>query len=291
MVLRITGKVQGADKLQRALAAISGPELNRAISEGINMGAGRAKNAMRAEMQSVFDRPTPYILNAVQVFKKATPESLEAVVTPTYMGKKGVDPQKILAAQEDGGRRADKKSEVLLRRANILPSGYQTAIPADRYGGPFPGSHDGRGNLRGAFVASVIGYLQAFGDAGGRSNTSAKRKNVIQQHGSKRDKSAGPVRGYRFFLAGTQQKVWTVEGGEPVFKAVNRPRGKRLRPGIWAAMGPDGKDLRAVIMFVKTPKYTPRISLEQVRQRSGVDELVPKWIRGRIYEAAKKAGR
>ncbi|MEG2469009.1 MAG: hypothetical protein RSB86_16665 [Comamonas sp.] len=290
MVLRITGKVEGAEKLQRALAALSGPQLNQAISEGINMGAGRAKNTMRTEMQSVFDRPTPYILNAVQVFKKATPDSLEAVITPTYMGKKGVDPQKILAAQEDGGRRADKKSEVLLRRAHILPSGYQTAIPGDRYGGPFPGSHDGRGNLRGAFIASVIGYLQAYGDAGGRANTSAKRKKAIQQHGSRRDKSAGPVRGYRFFVAGTQQKVWTVEGGEPVLKAVGRTRGKRLRPGIWAAMGPAGKDLRAVVMFVKTPNYTPRISLEQIRQRSGVDELVPKWIRGRIYEAAKKAG-
>ncbi|MDR2325478.1 MAG: hypothetical protein LBE51_08785 [Acidovorax sp.] len=261
--------------------------MQQAMAEGINMGAGRAKNAMRQEMQSVFDRPTPYILNAVQVHKKATPESLEALIAPTYMGGKGVDPQKILKAQEKGERRADKRSEVALRRAQILPSGYQTAIPE----APFPGSDDGRGNLRGTFLAQLIGYFQAYGTAGGRANTSAKRKQAIQRYGSKSSKFMGPVRGHRFFVAGVQQKVWTVEGGEPVLKAVGRNRGKHLQPGIWAAMSGPGQDLRPVLMFVKTPNYTPRISLEQVRQRSGVDELVPKWIRGRIYEAAKRAGR
>lgn len=291
MVVRITGRVQGAEKLQRALAAISGAQLNQAMAEGINMGAGRAKNAMRAEMQSVFDRPTPYILNAVQVHKKATPESLEALIAPTYMGGKGVDPQKILKAQEKGERRDDKRSEVALRRAQILPSGYQTAIPGDEWGGPFPGSHDGRGNLRGTFLAQLIGYFQAYGAAGGRANTSAKRKQAIQRYGSKSSKVMGPVRGHRFFVAGVQQKVWTVEGGEPVLKAVGRNRGKHLPLGIWAAMSGPGRDLKPVLMFVKTPSYTPRISLEQVRQKSGVDELVPKWIRGRIYDAAKKAGR
>lgn len=279
-MFRISAHVQGKDRFERAMATLTGPQLREAMAEAINMGAGRVKNVMRQEMQSVFDRPTPYALNAVQTHKKATAADLNAMVAPTYMGGKGVDPQKFLAAQEEGGRRADKRSEVLLRRAGLLPSGYQTAIPGDEWGGPFPGSHDGRGNLRGSFLASVISYLQAYEASGRRKNTSEKRKALINLHGSgsKREKSAGPVRGYRFFVAGTPRP------------AAGRPRGKRLRPGIWAAMGSRGKDLRAVLMFVETPKYTPRISVEQVRQRSGVDELVPKWIRGRVYEAAKRVG-
>jgi hypothetical protein len=275
MVLRITGKVEGADKLQRALAALSGPQLNQAISEGINMGAGRAKNTMRTEMQSVFDRPTPYILNAVQVFKKATPDSLEAVITPTYMGGKGVDPQKILAAQEEGGRRSDKRSEVALRRAGILPSGYQTAIPKT----PYPGSDDGRGNLRGAFLVQLISYFQAFGEQGYRANMSAKGYQRVHR-GTKKQT------GRRYFVS-----YGAMRGGARM-TANNEPdaRSQHFAAGIWAVTGTGGADVRPVVMFVKTPKYTPRISLEQIRQRSGVDELVPKWIRGRIYEAAKKAG-
>lgn len=276
MVLRITGKVEGGDKLQRALAAISGPELNRAISEGINMGAGRAKNAMRAEMQSVFDRPTPYILNAVQVQKKASPEKLEAMVAPTYMGGKGVDPQKILAAQEDGGRRADKRSEVALRRAGILPNGYQTAIPET----PYPGSDDGRGNLRGAFLVQLISYFQAFGEQGYRANMSAKGYQRVHR-GTKKQA------GRRYFVS-----YGAMRGGARMTSR-NEPdaRSQHFAAGIWAVTGTGGVDVRPVLMFVKTGNYTPRISLDDVRKRSGVEELVPKWIRGRIYEAAKKAGR
>lgn len=276
MVMRITGKVEGGDKLQRALAAISGPELNRAISEGINMGAGRAKNAMRAEMQSVFDRPTPYILNAVQVQKKATPERLEAMVAPSYMGAKGVDPQKILAAQEDGGRRADKRSEVALRRAGILPNGYQTAIPET----PYSGSDDGRGNLRGAFLVQLISYFQAFGEQGYKANMSAKGYQRVHR-GTKKQA------GRRYFVS-----YGAMRGGARMTSR-NEPdaRSQHFAAGIWAATGTGGVDVRPVLMFVKTGNYTPRISLDDVRKRSGVDELVPKWIRGRIYEAAKKAGR
>lgn len=276
MAIRITGKVEGAEKLQRALAAISGPELNKAISEAINMGAGRAKNAMRAEIRSVFDRPTPYIVNAVDTHKKATPESLEAWVAPTYMGGKGVEPQKILKAQEMGGRRSDKRSEVALRRAGILPSGYQTAIPKT----PYPGSDDGRGNLRGPFLVQLISYLQAFGEQGYKANMSRVGYQRVHR-GTKKQA------GRRYFVS-----YGAMRGGARM-TAKNEPDGRsqHFAAGIWAAAGTGGVDVRPVLMFVRTPKYTPRISLEQIRKSSGVDELVPKWIRGRIYEAAKEAAK
>lgn len=283
--MRITGKVEGHEKLQRALSAISGAQLNKAISEGINMGAGRAKNMMRSEMQSVFDRPTRYILQSVQVQKKATPESLEALIAPVYLGGQGGDPQDILGPHEVGERRPDKRSEVRLRRAKLLPNGYQTAIPAV----PFPGSDDGHGNLKGKFIVQLLSYLQTFGNLGDSGNMSDRRKQSIHRRGGKGARFVGPVRGHRFFVAGVQQKVWTVEGGEPVYKAVGPNRGKHLAPGIWAAMS-GGRELRPVLMFVKAGVYKTRISLDQIREKSGVDQLVPRWIRGRIYEAWKNGG-
>jgi hypothetical protein len=281
-MFHITARVQGKEKFERAMAMLTGPQLHQAMAEAINMGAGRVKNVMRQEMQSVFDRPTPYALNAVQTHKKATATDLNAMVAPTYMGGKGIDPQKFLAAQEEGGRRQDKRSEVALRRVGILPRGYQTAIPAT----PFAGSDDGRGNLRGSFVVQLISYFQAFGEQGYRSNMSDKRKQAIQQRGGKGAKFVGPVRGHRFFVAYGKARGgarWTAKGE-------NDRRASNLAPGIWAATGTGGADVRPVLMFVKNASYTPRISVEQVRLHSGVDELVPKWIRGRVYEAAKRVG-
>lgn len=281
-MFRITARVEGKERFERAMAGLTGPQVHQAMAEAINMGAGRVKNVMRQEMQSVFDRPTQYALNAVQVQKKAAPNDLTAMVAPTYMGGKGVDPQKFLAAQEEGGRRQDKRSEVALRRAGILPRGYQTAIPAT----PFAGSEDGRGNLRGSFLVQLISYFQAFGEQGYRANMSDERKKAIHNSGGKGARFRGPVRGHRFFVAYGKARGgarWTAKGE-------NDRRASNLAPGIWAATGTGGADIRPVLMFVKTPTYTPRISVEQVRQRSGLDEVVPRWIRGRVYEAAKSAG-
>lgn len=281
-MFHITARVQGKDKFERAMATLTGPQLQQAMAEAINMGAGRVKNVMRQEMQSVFDRPTPYALNAVQTHKKATATDLNAMVAPTYMGGKGVDPQKFLAAQEEGGRRQDKRSEVALRRVGILPRGYQTAIPST----PFAGSEDGRGNLRGSFLVQLISYFQAFGEQGHRANMSDKRTKAIHTRGGKAPKFVGPVRGHRFFVAYGKARGgarWTAKGE-------NDRRASNLAPGIWAATGTGGADVRPVLMFVKNPTYTPRISVEAVRVRAGLDEVVPRWIRGRVYEAAKRAG-
>lgn len=279
--MRIDIKPEGGDRYKRALAGLSGAQIAQATAEGINMGVGRAKNAMRAEMQSVFDRPTNYVLQSVQVIKKATPTDLNAVIAPTYMGGKGVDPQQILAAQEEGGRRRDKRSEKALRTAGILPSGYQTAIPNS----PFPGSDDGRGNLKGAFLVQLIAYFQAFGEQGNRANMTDRRKQGIHLRGGKGAKFMGPVRGHRYFVAYGRQRG----GGRFTAKGENDRRASSLAPGIWAASGTGGANVRPVLMFVRIGHYTPRISLVAVRTRSGIDELIPRWIRGRVYDAFSKA--
>ncbi len=283
--MRVEIKPAGGDRFTRSLNALNSVEIATATAEAINMGVGRVKNAMRAEMQSVFDRPTNYVLQSVQVVKKATANDLNALVAPTYMGGKGVDPQQILAAQELGGRRRDKRSEKALRRVGILPNGMQTAIPRPEKGGPFPGSDDGRGNLKGSFLVQLIAYFQAFGEQGYRANMTDKRKQLIHERGGAAKRLVGPVRGHRFFVA-----YGSARGGARLTKRGEADeRTAHLAPGIWAARGTGGGDLLPVLMFVSAAEYKPRISLEAVRKRSDVDALVAKWLRGRIYEAAKRA--
>jgi hypothetical protein len=222
---------------------------------------------MQDEMQSVFQSPTPYILRSVQV-TKATPDSLETTVMPTYMGGKGVDPQKILRAQVEGGPRRDKRSEKLLRAAGILPGGYQTAIPKD----PFPGSDDGRGNLRGPFLVQLISYFRAFSEVGSKSNMTQKRKDKLANRGVTQS-GYKTINGFVYFVA-----YGRLRGGPAV----------HLAPGIWAKSGIHGSNVKPVLMFVRAPSYTARLSMEKIIDKVQPQAEFEKKLRYHIRTAVEK---
>ena len=274
MHIRLGAKMIGQAEALRVLHELSGRQMAVASAKALNDAGFEVRRAMQDEMRAVFKDPTDYILRSPRV-KMATPDRLSVTIEPAYMGGKGVDPQKILNAQAWGGRRRDKRSEVALRRAGILPNGYQTAIPER----PFPGSDDGRGNLKGSFLVQLISYFQAFGEQGYRANMTAKRKGSIHRGTAK-------VAGRRYFLGGDHgQKVWTVENGEPVLKAVG-VRKSHLAPGIWAAYGPGGKQVAPVLMFVRQGTYTPRLDMDKVAKRADAENYLAKRVRFRIREVA-----
>lgn len=274
MHIRLGAKVIGQAEALRVLHGLSGRQMAVASAKALNDVGFEVRRAMQDEMRAVFKDPTDYILRSPRV-KMATPDRLSVTIEPAYMGGKGVDPQKILNAQAWGGRRRDKRSEVALRRAGILPNGYQTAIPER----PFPGSDDGRGNLKGSFLVQLISYFRAFGEQGYRANMTDKRKASLHRGSAK-------VAGRRYFLGGDHgQKVWTVENGEPVLKAVG-VRKSHLAPGIWAAYGPGGKQVAPVLMFVRQGTYTPRLDMDKVAKRADAENYLAKRVRFRIREVA-----
>lgn len=260
-------EVKGLEKVQAQLRKLSQSGLKEATSKALNDVAFTVRKGMQDHMQSVFDRPTPYILKSVQV-TKATPDSLEATVAPTYMGGKGVDPQKILRAQVEGGSRRDKRSEKLLRSAGILPNGYQTAIPKD----PFPGSDDGRGNLRGPFLVQLISYFQAFSEVGSRSNMTQKRKDKLANRGLNQD-GHKTINGVVYFVA-----YGRLRGG----------RTAHLAPGIWAKSGTHGSNVKPVVMFVRAPSYASRFSMEQLIQKEQIQSKLESRLRYQIRLAVEK---
>jgi hypothetical protein len=258
--MQITLKTTGIEKVQKELASLTGPQARDAYARAINDTAYQVRRAMQAEFRTVFDRPTNYIIGSVRV-KQATPDNLSATIEPTYYGGKGVDPQKILAAQGDGGTRRDKRSESALRRAGILPNGYQTAIP-DR---PYPGSDDGRGNLKGSFLVQLLSYFQAFGEQGYRANATDRRKANIH-------KGTAKTAGRRYFVA-----YGRLRGDE---------KSGHLAPGIWAASGTHSVDVRPVLMFTKAGTYRPRINTERIAKQANATEYLARRMRYRIRLAA-----
>lgn len=273
--LKLDIRVENLDKVRKALDMLSGPQARVAYAKAINDTAYKVRREMQADMGRSFDRVTPFIQRSPKVFA-ATADKLSASIAPTLDtrnrpgtgGKVGVDPQDVLQAQEFGGRRRDKRSEAALRRVGILPAGWQTAIPLN----PYPGSDDGRGNLRGAFLQQLLSYMQAYSEQGYRANMTDKRKAKLRNQ-----QGIGNI---------AAKKVYKTTLGVRYFVSYGRMRGHHLAPGIWAAKGTHDVDVKPVLMFVRTPTYQPRLSMERIAQAADVQDYLDRRVRFRIREAA-----
>lgn len=288
--MRLQLKIENLGPLQRELRRLSGPEMRQAHADALNDVGFKLRRDMQGAIRSAFDRPTPFIERSPKVFK-ATPDRLSVNVMPTMHsegawtrgGKVGVDPQDVLQAQEWGGTRRDKRSEVALRRAGLLPAGYQTAIPAV----PYPGSDDGRGNLRGAFLQRLLSYLSLHAEMGYAGNMKKRAKTRFEgarAYSNLRTRRQHVERDQRFFIStgrGAQTMGRMGAGGR--YRRVAAP--VHLAPGIWAARGTHGADLRPVLMFVRTPNYRPRISMDRIAKGAGVNEYFERRMRYRLRRA------
>lgn len=280
--MRLDLQIQNLESVSKALAKLSGPQAKAAYSKAINDTGFMVRKAMQTEFGK-FDRVTPFIQKSPKLIA-ATPDRLSASILPTLDsrnlpstgGKIGVDPQDVLQAQEFGGQRRDKRSESALRRAGFLPVGMQTVIPAQ----PFPGSDDGRGNLRGTFLQQLLSYLQAYSESGFKANATDKRRRSINRGTSK-------TQGRRYFVAGGRS-VTALEGGDRlVTRRVGAKPTAHLSPGIWAAIA--GGQIKPVLMFVRNPTYTPLISMARIAQQSGAQDHLDKRVRFRVRELAESA--
>ena len=274
MHIHISAQVMNQVHTLKVLHGLSNQQGARSYAKALNDTGFEIRRAMQEEMRTVFDNPTDYILRSPRV-RMAKPDKLSVTIEPAYMGGKGIDPQKILDAQTWGGRRRDKRSEVALRRAGYLPNGYQTAIPDEEHGGPYPGSDDGKGNLRGAFLVQLLSYFKAFGEQGYKANMSAKgyqrvHRGTKKQAGRRYFVAYGPLRG----------------GNRLTSKDEADERTAHLQPGIWAVTGTGGADLRPVLLFVKQGTYQPRLDMDKVAQRADAEAYLARRIRYRLREAA-----
>lgn len=275
MYIQLSARMMNQAEVLRQIRGLTGPQAAKAYAKALNDTGFQVRRAMQDEMRAVFDRPTDYILRSPFV-RMATAAKLSVTIEPTYMGGKGIDPQKILDAQTWGGRRRDKRSEVALKRVGILPAGYQTAIPDEARGGPYPGSDDGKGNLRGPFLVQLISYFQAFGEQGYKANMSEKGYQRVHR-GTKKQA------GRRYFVAygGERDAPRTTRKGEPDARAAHLAR------GIWAVSGTGGVLVRPVLLFVKPKRgYQPRFDMDKVAKRADAEAYLERRIRYRLREAA-----
>ena len=157
-----------SQKLNAALWRLSSRQLPFAMSLGLNRVAKRTQVAERSAMSRVFDRPTPFTLNALRI-EAAKKDRLQARVWFRDWAAKGTPAERYLMPQVIGGARRDKRFEMRLKHAGLLPKGMQlvpgSAAPLDAYG-----------NVQRRVYTQILSQLQAQGDAAQNENRSSRRR-------------------------------------------------------------------------------------------------------------------
>lgn len=147
-----------------------------ALADALNHTANQAKQALRAEMSNVFDRPTPWTLNSTRILH-ATPSRLEAAIwVQDQSGNKNpFSAEDYLMPQVDGGERFTRRSEKYLREAGILPSG--------RFVVPAAGARlDSYGNIQRGHMMQILSGLRAMTLSGSDNAATESRRSLRKGH-------------------------------------------------------------------------------------------------------------
>lgn len=222
------------NELARALAQVTTlrtRDLPFVAATAINMTMKQVKADMRAEMERVFNAPTPFTLNSLQTYPFATKDELTAVLRFRDFAGKGTPAGKYLAPEIYGGPRRLKSFEKALSAAGLLPADH-FAVPAKPGGPSNKGAPlDQFGNIKGSYLNRMLSYLRANRD-GTQNRAQGKRKG-----------------------AKAKSLQWFVISEE----------GKGLPTGIYERRAGAA---HMVIKFVRAPQYSPRFKFGEVAQAS-----------------------
>lgn len=114
-------------------------------------------------------------------------------------------------------------------------------------------------------VGMAISYFQAFGEQGYKANMTERSKRNLITKGTKR------MEARRYFVS---------------YGKLRGNRSSHLAPGIWAASGTHGVDVRPVLMFVRAGQYMKRLDTDRVAKKVDVNEYLARRLRYRIRQAA-----
>lgn len=230
----------------------SDAQINKALAIGLTRIGARIKSAAALEMRSVFDRPTNYTMNALQL-KSAEKTHAVPRAFVGFKDKAGsfipnaADAGAIMAGrahylrpQVFGGGRPLKALESRLRRAGAMGIG-QYALPG------WGARLDAYGNMTSADRNQVLAYLGGFGEVGGDRNTTAAGKAKLKAKGTE-------------------------------YFALKTRRGN-LGPGIYRRSGKGSRaTLQQVLKFIdRPPRYQVRFDFFGVAERTAAkfaDEIM-----------------
>ena len=240
------------DKLKAEMTRIEREQIPFATAKALTKTAQAAQAAVKQEMASVFDRPTPFTLNSTFI-KTATKTKLEAEVYLKDEGNKGGGSARVrLEPQLVGGPRAFKRMEGALRHAGLLGNSEQ-AVPGAA------ADLDAYGNMSRGQIVQILAYFKAFPEAGYKANTTQAKKDKMA-------KGTKTKQGVRYFLKRDGR-------GRGIYKATATGFGSAIQP---------------VLMFVRKAQYKRRLDMPGVVNRTVAREFRD-WFKDAMAEAMRSA--
>lgn len=247
-------KVEGMSKTRAMLSGVE-KQVRHAQVVALNRAAFAGAQAVKKEISSRFDRPTPWVVGGVRYTKATKSARLvggiaigsASVMTSTidleqWGNKQGVSVERILDAEIKGGQRRNKRHEAALQREGILPSGMYI-VPGDA------AVIDQYGNMSSGQIVQIISYFKAFGEQGYQANMSQRRRDSLA-----RDKRKTGEKGFVYFV-------------------LHRRHGKLL-PGIYQRFSfAFGSAVKPVMIFVRKSAYKPRLDFYGVGERAAMKEF------------------
>lgn len=218
----------------RWLNDIQRKQIPFATSVAINNTAKDVQDALAGETR-VFDRPKPLTKKGT-FLQRSTKANLTAVVG-LKQRQYGGPVNEYLQAEVDGGRRADKRSEILLQRAGILPVGYQTR----------PGSGarlDSYGNMSRGQIVQILSYFKTFG--------------LIKESGRFKGQDTKSAKLNRT-RARAAVEYFVVPEGQP-----------GLATGVWMRRG---RTLAPILIFIRPATYSKRYDFYGVARKTARSKL------------------
>lgn len=158
--------VKGAAKQAERLKKLIDSDIPEATAQAINWTSYNLRERLQGEIKSVFDLPTRFTVDSIEVIK-ARPDRPEATVRLKDYSSKAAPAAVWLAPQVYGGERRDKRSETLLRDRGILPAGMYVAPGAGM-------KLDSMGNVGRGQMQKIISGLGASFDPYQRSTSSRR---------------------------------------------------------------------------------------------------------------------
>ena len=214
-------KVEGLDELRATLAGFSDRRFNAAVATGLTRTGVLVRESIKTTMRRVFDRPTPYTMNALFLEKADATRLVAKVWLKDDRAGSGTPATEYLLPQVSGGARNVKRFEVGLRAIGALPAGWLVT--------PGAGARlDAYGNVSKGQIIEVLSQLRITLLAGSTRNMSFDARRQIR---------AQRRAGGRFFVVAP---------------------GGRLQPGVYQREF-FGRNVTPVFAFVSRASYRKRL--------------------------------
>jgi len=243
--MKINFQVDGLKEAQAAIRGFSDRRMAAAMATALTRTAVEVKSGVQARLPSVFDRPTPYTINAMR-YVGATAQSLYAEVgfdiqaiqdergnVSRYAktGAGSTPASNYLAPNVTGGTRRLKGFERALAAAGVLPAGMYIVPGADA-------QIDAYGNMSSGQIIQILSQLRITMTAGHTRNMPL------------------PTKGNERKVINAQRKA----GGRYF---VIPPGTKGAKPGVYRREFL-GHNITPIAMFVRAPSYTPRFDFDAI---------------------------